>query len=238
MKFVIHEERLYSIVQPSPNLFHSSMVREVYTRGDFMAVDLITGTLTILPGWVRNHRRMISRASHSNCEFEMGAIARKILKHLLEVTSDTAVIRRVDARLADTLQEEQINLNDAKLAINDLQVQLEGRISATAIAFEGIDEMQGRSLARGGFTAGTSIKRSRGVLNEAAALVVIKTADERKDGLTLLRKLEEVYLPKEEAVVAFVPVSKAEGTASAVEEAAPVSKPRAKRVRKNDAPKE
>ena len=37
-------------VTPSKALFHSTTVYEVITRGDFFAVDLTTGTLTILKG--------------------------------------------------------------------------------------------------------------------------------------------------------------------------------------------
>lgn len=37
-------------VTPSKSLFHSTTVYEVITRGDFFAVDLATGTLTVLKG--------------------------------------------------------------------------------------------------------------------------------------------------------------------------------------------
>lgn len=37
-------------VTPSKQLFHSTTIYEVITRGDFFAVDLSTGVLTILKG--------------------------------------------------------------------------------------------------------------------------------------------------------------------------------------------
>ena len=42
--------RNYYKVIPAKRLFNSTMVHEVITRGDFFAVDLETGTLTILAG--------------------------------------------------------------------------------------------------------------------------------------------------------------------------------------------
>ena len=42
--------RNYYKVIPAKRLFNSTMIHEVITRGDFFAVDLETGTLTILAG--------------------------------------------------------------------------------------------------------------------------------------------------------------------------------------------
>ena len=42
--------RNYCKVIPAKKLFNSTMIHEVITRGDFFAVDLETGTLTILAG--------------------------------------------------------------------------------------------------------------------------------------------------------------------------------------------
>lgn len=42
--------RNYCKVIPAKRLFNSTMIHEVITRGDFFAVDLETGTLTILAG--------------------------------------------------------------------------------------------------------------------------------------------------------------------------------------------
>ena len=42
--------RNYCKVIPAKRLFNSTMIHEVITRGDFFAVDIETGTLTILAG--------------------------------------------------------------------------------------------------------------------------------------------------------------------------------------------
>lgn len=47
--FVFNNEP-YMRVTPSKQLFHSTTVYEVITRGDFFAVNLATGILTILKG--------------------------------------------------------------------------------------------------------------------------------------------------------------------------------------------
>ena len=237
MNLIHFDGKLYYALKPVNSLFNSTLIREVYTRGDFMACDLLTGDMTVLPGSARLARKRINTSQRQAIEREFRSYVANVGGKLLRRCGDLTVISDADKSLADNLEEEQAKLTAAEDSIQTLRDRLNGRISATAIAFEGIDEMQGRSLARGGFTAVTSIARSRGVLNEAAALVGIKTADEREDGLQLLRKLEEVYLPKEESVVASASVSEAEGT-SVIEEAAPVAKPRAKRVRKNAASKE
>ena len=47
--------RNYCKVIPAKRLFNSTMIHEVITRGDFFAVDLETGTLTILAGHLLSH---------------------------------------------------------------------------------------------------------------------------------------------------------------------------------------
>lgn len=47
--FVFNNEP-YMRVTPSKQLFHSTTIYEVVTRGDFFAVNLSTGILTILKG--------------------------------------------------------------------------------------------------------------------------------------------------------------------------------------------
>ena len=51
--------RNYYKVIPAKKLFNSTLVHEVITRGDFFAVDLETGTLTILAG------HLLSRPSNT-----------------------------------------------------------------------------------------------------------------------------------------------------------------------------
>jgi hypothetical protein len=45
----VHDFNPYIKVIPVKRLFNSTMVHEVVTRGDFFAVNLATGELTILP---------------------------------------------------------------------------------------------------------------------------------------------------------------------------------------------
>ena len=46
--------RNYYKVIPAKRLFNSTMVHEVITRGDFFAVDIETGTLTVLAGHLQH----------------------------------------------------------------------------------------------------------------------------------------------------------------------------------------
>ena len=50
LKALYIDGRNYYKVIPAKRLFNSTMIHEVITRGDFFAVDLETGTLTILAG--------------------------------------------------------------------------------------------------------------------------------------------------------------------------------------------
>ena len=50
LKTIYLDGRNFVKVVPAKRLFNSTMVHEVCTRGDFFAVDLETGTLTILAG--------------------------------------------------------------------------------------------------------------------------------------------------------------------------------------------
>ena len=50
LKALYIDGRNYCKVIPAKRLFNSTMIHEVITRGDFFAVDLETGTLTILAG--------------------------------------------------------------------------------------------------------------------------------------------------------------------------------------------
>ena len=50
LKALYIDGRNYYKVIPAKKLFNSTLVHEVITRGDFFAVDLETGTLTILAG--------------------------------------------------------------------------------------------------------------------------------------------------------------------------------------------
>lgn len=49
LKTFLHNGIPYLKVIPVKRLFNSTMVHEVVTRGDFFAVDLLTGSLTVLP---------------------------------------------------------------------------------------------------------------------------------------------------------------------------------------------
>ena len=55
LKALYIDGRNYCKVIPAKRLFNSTMVHEVITRGDFFAVDLETGTLTILAGHLLSH---------------------------------------------------------------------------------------------------------------------------------------------------------------------------------------
>ena len=50
LKALYLDGRNFVKVIPAKRLFNSTMIHEVITRGDFFAVDLETGTLTILAG--------------------------------------------------------------------------------------------------------------------------------------------------------------------------------------------
>ena len=65
MKLVLHDNKLYSAVTPSAYMFHSTMIREVYSRGDFLAVDLMTGDMTVIPGRAQ-HTLRCTHVRHCN----------------------------------------------------------------------------------------------------------------------------------------------------------------------------
>ena len=48
--FIVHEGRAYRKVVPAKTLMNSSTIYEVVARGDFFAIELATGILTVLPG--------------------------------------------------------------------------------------------------------------------------------------------------------------------------------------------
>ena len=240
MNLIHFEGKLYYALKPVNSLFNSILIREVYTRGDFLACDLQTGDMTVLPGTARLAGKNINASRRRVIGTEFNSAVLRALSQMNEAYGTLSVISAADKRLAEVLREEQTNLNDAELVISDLQVQLNDRINAAAMAFEGIDDMQGHAMMRHGYAACARIKNGRGVLSEAAGLISGKTAHERKTGLQLLRKLEEVYLPKEEPLVA-ARAATSWLAASEIEPAADVAKeavPKAKRVRKSVAPKE
>ena len=49
MKIFMHNGEPYMRVYPSKRLFNSTMVWEVVNRGDFFAVNMLTGVFTVLP---------------------------------------------------------------------------------------------------------------------------------------------------------------------------------------------
>jgi hypothetical protein len=49
-RIFVFEGRPFMRVTPAKHLFHSTTVHEVVNRGDFFAVNLATGVLTILKG--------------------------------------------------------------------------------------------------------------------------------------------------------------------------------------------
>ena len=54
LKTIYLDGRNFVKVVPAKRLFNSTMVHEVCTRGDFFAVDIETGTLTVLAGHLQH----------------------------------------------------------------------------------------------------------------------------------------------------------------------------------------
>ena len=237
MNLIHFDGKLYYALKPVNSLFNSILIRDVYTRGDFLACDLQTGDMTVLPGTARSIRKRINAVEQRAVEAELSNAVITAKRKMDFVRGDLAVIDSVDTKLSAKLNGELAGLKDAKNAVENLLERLDGRIGETAAAFEGVNEMRGRALTRRGWTGCEAIARGFEGLNVSAGMIGRKNSQELKDGLTLLRKLEEVFLPKEAPAAASASVSEAEG-ASVIEEAAPVAKPRAKRVRKNAASKE
>lgn len=59
----MYKDKPYMKVIPAKRLFNSTMVHEVVNRGDFFAVCILTGSLTILPnGANQNHEQQQSNS--------------------------------------------------------------------------------------------------------------------------------------------------------------------------------
>ena len=54
LKTIYLDGRNFVKVVPAKRLFNSTMIHEVCTRGDFFAVDIETGTLTVLAGHLQH----------------------------------------------------------------------------------------------------------------------------------------------------------------------------------------
>lgn len=190
MKLVLHDNKLYSAVTPSAYMFHSTMIREVYSRGDFLAVDLMTGDMTVLPGRARMIRKF--SGNRFTIEQELGTAVSTALERLKEATSDVKVIKKIDDRLAKQLADEREKLEEAGELLEELSALFDARMSATAIACEHVDSLTGDASSRYPSHTSDRIFVARNMLGETAALVSEPSSIEKRTGRSLLKKLEEI----------------------------------------------
>ena len=193
MKLIAHENKLYMIASPVIPLFNSSLIREVCTRGDFFAIDLTDGTMTILPGAIRTDRRNLRRIGYHKAETLFDSYVRDCKKRILETSGDIAIIESANKDLAHSLALEQSNVDNALNALTILKDDIAGRVKAVAMLCEAAVDLPCAAIARQGDHAYMAINEQTAQIRAIAANVKYANPNARGKAVDLLRKMDEDY---------------------------------------------